>query len=102
MFFDVMFYPDKTFRFVDKKTEFNKTDKERLLKYEPDIILIGAGKNGEGGNGFPDKNKSHFIYNAFNNHAVQVMIFDSRTACIKYNELSKKGFRVLFVLHKSL
>jgi len=44
LFFDVLFYPDQTFRFVDKKTEFNKTDKELLLKYEPDIILIGGKK----------------------------------------------------------
>ena len=102
LFFDVLFYPDQTFRFVDKKTEFNKTDKELLLKYEPDIVLIGAGKYGEGGNGFPDKGKSHFIYNALNNDGAQVIILDSKKACVKYNELRGRGLRVLFVLHKSL
>jgi hypothetical protein len=101
-FFDVAFYPNHTFRFVDKKTEFNKTDKEKLLDYNPDILLIGAGENQEGGNGFPYNDKSHFIYNRKTNTPVQVMIFDSRTACVKYNELIKRGKRVLFVLHKSL
>ena len=102
MFFDIMFYPDKTFKFVDKKTDFNMTDKSIMLKYEPDIILIGSGKYGEGGNGFHYKDISHFIYNPLNNQGVQVIILDSATACIKFNELREKGYKVLFVLHKSL
>ena len=36
-FFDVIIFPDKTFRFVDKKVEFNKTDKQVLMKSEPRI-----------------------------------------------------------------
>ncbi len=101
-FFDVVFYPDHTFRFADKKTEFNKTDKETLLQYKPDILLIGAGEKMEGGNGFPMKEKSHFIYNKYTNSAVQVIILDSKSACIKYNELLEKGLKTLFVLHKDL
>ena len=102
VFFDVVFYPDHTFRYADKKTEFNKTDKETLLKYKPDILLIGAGENMEGGNGFPFKEKSHFIYNKCTNSAVQVIVLDSKSACKKYNELSGKGLKTLFVLHKDL
>ncbi len=102
VFFDVAVFPDHTFRYADKKTEFNKTDKETLLKYKPDILLIGAGKNMDGGNGFPFKDKSHFIYNQYTNSAVQVIILDSKSACRKYNELSKKGLKTLFVLHKDL
>ncbi len=100
-FFDVIFYPDQTFRLADKKAMFNKTDKERLMQYEPDILLIGSGENGEGGNGFPWKEKSHFIYNKHNDRIVQVMIHDSRTACIQYNRLMREGYRVLFVMHKN-
>ena len=102
VFFDVILYPDHTFRYGDKKTEFNKTDKETLLKYKPDILLIGAGENMEGGNGFPFKDKSHFIYNKYTNSAVQVIVLDSKSACKKYNDLSKKGLKTLFVLHKNL
>lgn len=101
-FFDVMIYPNQTFRFVDKKIEFNQTDKKVLMKYNPDIIIIGGGKDNEGGNGFPGKDKSHFIFNPTTKSGVQVIILDSRLACIKYNELRKNGHRVLFVLHKSL
>ncbi len=101
-FFDVIIYPDQTFRFVDKKTEFNKTDKELLLSFEPDILLIGSGVHGGGGNGFPYKDKSHLIYNPENKKPVQVIILNSREACIKYNELLENNHRVLFVLHKTL
>ncbi len=101
-FFDVVIYPDHTFRLVDKKVFFSKTDKETLLKNKPDIILVGAGKSMEGGNGFPYKDKSHFIYNKFTNQAVQVIILDSGAACEKYNELTDKGLKTLFVLHKIL
>lgn len=101
-FFDVMIFPDKTFRFVDKKVEFNNTDKKVIMKSQPDIILIGAGKNKEGGNGFPSKDNTHFILNPDMKKPVQVIILESREACLKYNELSEAGLKTVMVLHKSL
>ena len=101
-FFDVMVFPDKTFRFVDKKLEFNNTDKKVLMKTQPDVILIGAGKNKEGGNGFPTKENTHFILNPDTRKPVQVIILESREACLKYNELSEKGIKTVMVIHKSL
>ncbi|MCY1722641.1 VanZ family protein [Prolixibacteraceae bacterium Z1-6] len=101
-FFDVMVFPDKTFRFVDKKVEFNNTDKKVIMKSDPDVILIGAGLYGEGGNGFPLKNETHFILNPTTKKAVQVLIFDSKSACLKYNELSDMGIKTVMVLHKSI
>jgi len=101
-FFDVMIFHDKTISYVDKKVEFNNTDKKVLMKQNPDVIIIGAGKNKEGGNGFPSKENTHFIFNADTKKSVQVIILDSRNACLKYNELSEKGIRMVMVLHKSL
>lgn len=72
------------------------------MKSNPDVILVGAGLNKEGGNGFPLKNESHFILNPNTKKAVQVMIFDSRSACLKYNELSNMGMKTVMILHKSL
>jgi len=99
-FFDVMFFPNGGFRLVDKKHYFVSRDRGFFLRrWRPDILLIGAGYNGQGGKGFPHLKGSRFIYNPFAQTGVQVIILNSSEACDYFNRLKAQGKNVLFVLH---
>ncbi len=100
-FFDLMIYPDGSFRPVDKKHGFNFRDQRLLLKQGADILLIGSGHNGEGGKGFPESNTSQFIYNAFTGRGIQVIIQQNEEACKTFNRLKKEQKHVVFVLHNT-
>ena len=101
LFFDVMIYENNIFRFVDKKHTFNNRDINTICHHANDILLIGAGKYGEGGNGFPEKVMSQFIFNAVKKKPLQVIILDTPNACKKYNQLKKEGYNVLFIIHNT-
>ncbi len=100
-FFDVMIYPDGSFRLVDRKQEFNFRDQRLLLQQGADILLIGCGHDGRGGKGFPESNTSQFIYNAFERRGIQVIIQQNEEACETFNRLKKEQKHVLFVLHNT-
>ena len=98
--FDVMLPPDGGFRPVDKKHYFNGRDRSFLLsRFEPDILLIGAGYAGKGGAGFPHRRGSGFVFNPFTVRGTQVVILESSEACDYYETLKAQGKHVLFVLH---
>ncbi|MDM7916423.1 MAG: VanZ family protein [Candidatus Eisenbacteria bacterium] len=100
-FFDVMFFPDGSFRLVDKKHFFRDRDRALLWKKQSDILLIGSGYRGEGngGLGFPERTKSQFVWNRFSCRGTQVIILPSGEACRLYNRLRAERKSVLFVLH---
>ena len=98
-FFDVMIYPNGVFRLVDKKRAFNQTDRLFLLRQEADIILIGSGPDGEGGEGFPKKAVSQFLYNLISKKGTQVIVLKNKEACDVYNRLKQEKKNVLFILH---
>jgi len=98
-FFDMMIYPNGVFRLVDKKQSFNQTDRLFLLRQESDIILIGSGPDGEGGEGFPKKAVSQFLYNPISKKGTQVIILKNEEACDVFNRLKQEKKNVLFVLH---
>ena len=100
-FFDVLIYPDGNFRLVDKKHEFFIPDRRFFMKHRPDILLIGSGSQGRGGNGFPSRKPSQFVYNPFTDRGTHVIILNTRDACITYNRLLKEHKHVLFVLHNT-
>lgn len=100
-FFDVLIFPNGNFRLVDKKHFFNLRDQNFLLKMEPDILLIGSGESGLGGNGFPEKTASQFIYNAFSRTGTQLIILRTPEACNTFNRLRQEGKNVLFLLHNT-
>jgi hypothetical protein len=100
-FFDVMIYPDGGIRLVDKKRSFNQTDRLFLLRQESDIILIGSGPDGEGGEGFPKKAVSQFLYNPISKKGTQVIILKNEGACEAFNRLIREKKNVLFILHNS-
>lgn len=101
LFFDVMIFENGSFRFVDKKHDFNTRDKNTILHYSNNILLIGSGKDGLGGNGFPEKLKPQFIFNTVKLKPLQVIIMSTPEACKKYNQLKKEGYNVLFIIHNT-
>ena len=99
--FDVMLRSNGSLRLVDKKHFFNHRDKTFLNRQKADVLLIGAGYEGQGGKGFPHASGSRFIYNPFLQDATQVIILRSEEACRRYNELKKQKKNVLLILHTS-
>jgi VanZ family protein len=100
-FFDVMIYPNGTFRLVDKKHDFNARDRSFFFQQKTDILLIGSGAYGKGGNGFPRKVPCQFVYNSFLERGTQVIIQETAKACETFNRLKKEGKNVLFILHNT-
>ncbi len=99
VFFDVLIYPDGTFRYVDKKHHFRSQDKRYLQRQEADILLIGSGAKNRGGKGFAKHVGTHFIFNRYALKPNQVIIEPSAKACETFNRLKAEGKNVLFVLH---
>jgi VanZ family protein len=100
-YFDIMIRGDGSFRLVDKKHEFLAPDRRHFLRQMPDILLIGSGSEGRGGNGFPTKKPSQFIYNTYSERGTHVIILRSPDACTTFNRLRKEGKNVLFILHNT-
>jgi VanZ family protein len=99
-FFDIMIFPDDTFRLVDKKHFFNQRDREFMLKKKADIILIGSGADGKRGREFNDPDHE-FIYNPYTKKATQVIIQKNSEAYKTFNRLKRENKNVLFVLHNT-
>jgi len=97
--FDWLFFADGSFRPVDKKHLFNNRDQRTLLLHRPDILVIGAGFEGRGGHGFPEKSPCFFIYNPFLGRGTQVVILPTPQACELFNRLRREHRNALFVLH---
>jgi len=100
-FFDLMIYPDGTFRLVDKKHYFNLRDQDFFLKQKTDILLIGSGESGLSGEGFPERTACQFIYNKYLKKGTQLLILKTSEACETFNRLKREGKNVLFVLHNT-
>lgn len=101
LFLDVMIFENGTFRFVDKKHNFNYRDKNTIYRYATDILIIGSGTDGLGGGGFPEKTASQFVFNTKKLKPLQVIILKTPAACRKYNQLKKEGKNVIFIIHNS-
>ncbi len=101
LFLDIMIFENGSFRFVDKKHDFNPRDINTIGHYANDILLIGSGRDGLGGNGFSQKLKPHFIFNLATMKPLQVIILSTPEACKKYNQLKKEGYNVLFIIHNT-
>lgn len=101
-YFDVMIFPNGTFRLVDKKIYFNNPDKyNTIYAHAKDILLIGSGKDGKGGRGFPVINEAQFVFNPISKQPLQVIILKTPEACEKFNQLKKKDYNVLYIIHNS-
>ncbi|MBM3324589.1 MAG: hypothetical protein FJY66_02875 [Calditrichaeota bacterium] len=101
VFFDVMIFGNGAFRLVDKKHDFNYRDRTFFLMKQADIIVIGSGAQGKGGNGFPTKDPSQFVYNKFLERGTQVIILKTPEACQVFNRLKRERKNVLFILHNT-
>ena len=100
-YFDVLIRSDGSFRLVDKKHNFLFADHRFFFRQKPDILLIGSGEYGQGGNGFPTRRLSQFMYNIERGGGVQVVILKTPEACKMFNRLTKESKNVLFVLHNT-
>jgi len=100
-FFDIMIFPDGTFRPVDKKYYFKHRDRVFLMKQKADIVIIGSGAYGEGGLGFSKKTVSQFIFNPHIQRGTQFIILRSSQACQLFNSLKRENKNVLLVLHNT-
>lgn len=100
-YFDIMIFPNGTFRLVDKKIYFNQKDKfNRIYMHSKDILLIGSGKDGEGGMGFIDeKRETQFVFNPIKKIPLQVIVLKTPEACEEFNLLKSKGYNVMFIIH---
>jgi VanZ family protein len=101
VFFDVMIFPDGSFRLVDKKHYFNIRDQKFFLSHKTDIIVIGSGSYGLGGSGFPKDEPVQFLYNESSRRGTQVVILKTPEACKLFNRLKEQNKSVLFVLHNT-
>ena len=101
VFFDVLVFPDGSFRPVDKKHYFNTRDHTFFLKRKPDILLIGSGYEGRGGKGFFDTTPNQFIYNPYIRQGTQLIILPTPDACELFNRMKRAQKNVLFVIHST-
>jgi hypothetical protein len=99
--YDVLIFPDGSFRLVDKKHFFNARDRKNILGYRMDILLIGSGDQGLGGQGFDETGACHFVYNPHTHKPTQILILPTPEACRVFNCLKKEGKSVLFILHNT-
>ncbi len=100
-YFDVMLRAGGGFRLVDKKHYFNLRDQEFLLAQKSDIIIIGSGRDGLGGRGFPERAMVQFLYNPHLGRATQVITLTTPEACRLFNRLRQEKKSVLFILHNT-
>ena len=100
-FFDMMIFPDGSFRLVDKKEIFNKRDLETIYARVDDILLIGSGYAGRSIEGFPEKSSVQFVFNHIKKKGLQVIILPTNEACDIFNRLRSEGKNVLFIIHNS-
>lgn len=100
-FFDVMLRSDGPPRLVDKKHYFNPRDQEFLLKRGYDILLIGSGRDGRGGLGFPERSSVQFLFNDALERPTQLIILRTPEACRLFDKLVRENKRVLFILHNT-
>jgi hypothetical protein len=101
VFYDVMIFPNGTFRLVDKKHYFNSRDQTFFMEHKPDIIIIGSGAEGLGGRGFVKQSPHQFMYNPHIQRGTQVIILKTPEACEVFNRLKRERKNVLFVLHNT-
>ncbi len=101
MYFDLMVFPNGSFRLVDKKHFFNNRDQNFFKSQKPDIIVLSSGKEGKGGKGFPLQTPVQFIYNQFTQCGIQVVILKNQEACEVFNRLKEEGKNVLFIHHNT-
>ncbi|MDO9577508.1 MAG: VanZ family protein [Candidatus Cloacimonadales bacterium] len=102
-YFDIMIFPNGTFRLVDKKIYFNQKDKvNRIYKHVNHILLLGSGADGEGGMGFIDeKMETQFLFNPIQKTALQVIVLKTAEACEEFNILKSKGYDAMFIIHNN-
>ena len=100
-FFDFIIYPDGYCHLIDKKKYFRSQDKKFMLEQKPDIILIGAGSDGSGGQGFDVVQGTNFIFNQFTLKGAQVIILPTPEACEVFNRLKTEGKSVFFAVHNN-
>ena len=98
-FFDFVVYPSGYFHLIDKKKYFRSQDKKYMLEHEPDIMLIGAGADGSGGQGFDLIRGTYFMFNQTTLRGTQVIILPTPEACKVYNRLRSEGKAVFFAVH---
>jgi len=99
-YFDIMIFPNGTFRPVDKKHYFYPGDKTTMYEFKPDIVIIGTGAYGRGGLGFGSE-LSTFGYNKNIGRCTQFIMLPTPRACEVFNRLKKEGRNVLFVIHNT-
>ncbi len=99
-FYDVMIFPNGTFRPVDKKSSFNARDLNTIFEMKPDILILGAGANGKGARGVIENFKEwDFVYNEHSLTGIQVFRLKNDRAVALFNRLTKEGKNVLFIIH---
>jgi len=99
-YFDVLITPNGVPRFVDKKLFFNNKDKvNRIYHLATDILVIGSGSAGQGGQGFGEEGLTHFTYNPVKNRALQVIVLPTPLACDEFNRIKAAGRSVMCILH---
>jgi len=100
-YFDLMFFENGGFRFVDKKSYFTQGDLLHFFHKTSNILLIGNNEVGTSSLGFPENLESQFMYNIHEKKVIQIIIQPSAQACQTYNRLKSEGKKVTFVLHNT-
>ena len=99
-YFDLMIHNNGLLRFTDKKNFFNGRDQNTIFSYSEDILIIGNGSSDKEIMGFPIKSQTQFVYNTYTKRGLQVIITELNLAVLKYNQLKKEGYNVVFIIHR--
>ncbi|MBN2745927.1 MAG: VanZ family protein, partial [Bacteroidales bacterium] len=83
-YFDIMFFENGGFRFVDKKSNFIQGDLLHFFHKTSNILLIGNNEAGTSSLGFPENLESQFMYNIHQKRVIQIIIQPSAQACQTY------------------
>lgn len=100
-YFDVMIRPNGVVRLVDKKTVFNQRDQQTIFNLSENIIIVGTGKNGKGGEGFPLTDETQFIFHEESMRGKQVILQKNDEAVATYNRIRSEGKRPTFIYHNN-
>ena len=98
-YFDILFYENGFFRFVDKKEDFTRIDWETIHRSTSNILIMASGETGKGANGLPKKEKMQFVTNSQKNSCIQLLILSNNEAVYVFNEMRKQNKKVTMVLH---
>ncbi len=101
IYFDVLIFPNGSFRLVDKKKTFNQRDQKTIFKLCDKIIVFGKGSDATGGKGFPLTDVAQFVYDKSDSKGIQIILQNNDEAVVTFNRLKNEGKKPTLIYHNN-